>query len=54
MLETIRQTAAEVKGRADLIIALGHVNESEAAQILAEAPEVPWSWWGTFTMDTLR
>jgi 2',3'-cyclic-nucleotide 2'-phosphodiesterase (5'-nucleotidase family) len=40
VLETIRQTAAEVKGRADLIIALGHMNESEAAQILAEAPDV--------------
>src|SRR5205814_973953 len=40
VLETIRRTAAEVNGRADLIIALGHLNESEAAQILAEAPEV--------------
>jgi len=40
VFEAIHRTAAELKGRADLIIALGHLNVAEAAAILAEAPEV--------------
>jgi 5'-nucleotidase/UDP-sugar diphosphatase len=40
VLETVRRTAAQLRDRADLIIALGHLNEREAAQLLAEAPEV--------------
>jgi len=38
--ETIHRFAAELKGRADLIVALGHLNITEAPAILAEAPEV--------------
>jgi 2',3'-cyclic-nucleotide 2'-phosphodiesterase (5'-nucleotidase family) len=40
VIETIHRTAAELKGRADLIVALGHFNVTEAATILADAPEV--------------
>jgi 5'-nucleotidase/UDP-sugar diphosphatase len=40
VFDTVRRTAAALKDRADLIIALGHVNESEAARLLADAPEV--------------
>ena len=40
VFETIHRTADELKGRADLIVALGHLNVTEAATILAEAPEV--------------
>jgi 2',3'-cyclic-nucleotide 2'-phosphodiesterase (5'-nucleotidase family) len=40
IFETIHRTAAELRGRADLIVALGHLNLKEAAAILAEAPEV--------------
>jgi 2',3'-cyclic-nucleotide 2'-phosphodiesterase (5'-nucleotidase family) len=40
VVETIHRTAAELKGRADLIVVLGHLNVTEAATILAEAPEV--------------
>jgi 2',3'-cyclic-nucleotide 2'-phosphodiesterase (5'-nucleotidase family) len=40
VVETIHRTAAELKGRADLIVALGHLNVAEAATILAQAPEV--------------
>jgi 5'-nucleotidase/UDP-sugar diphosphatase len=40
VVETIHRTAAELAGRADLIVALGHLNVTEAATILAEAPEV--------------
>jgi 5'-nucleotidase/UDP-sugar diphosphatase len=40
IVETIHRTAAELRGRADLIIALGHLNLKEADTILAEAPEV--------------
>lgn len=40
VVETIHRDAAELKGRADLIIALGHFNVTEAATILADAPEV--------------
>jgi 5'-nucleotidase / UDP-sugar diphosphatase len=38
--ETIHRVAAEVKGRADLILALGHLNLKEAADILHDAPDV--------------
>ena len=38
--ETIHRLAAELKDRADIIIALGHFNITEAPAILAEAPEV--------------
>ena len=40
VVETIHRAAAELQGRADLIVALGHLNVAEAATILAEAPEV--------------
>ncbi len=40
VFETIHRAARELQGRADLIIALGHLNVTEAAAILAEAPEV--------------
>ena len=40
IFETIHRTAVELQGRADLIVALGHLNLKEAAAILAEAPEV--------------
>lgn len=40
VVETIHRDAAELKGRVDLIIALGHFNVTEAATILADAPEV--------------
>jgi 2',3'-cyclic-nucleotide 2'-phosphodiesterase (5'-nucleotidase family) len=38
--ETIHRIAAEVRGRADLIVALGHLNLDEARDVLAKAPEV--------------
>ncbi len=40
VVESIHRTAAELKGRADLIVVLGHLNVTEAATILAKAPEV--------------
>jgi 2',3'-cyclic-nucleotide 2'-phosphodiesterase (5'-nucleotidase family) len=40
VLETVHRVAAELRGQADLLIALGHINEREAAQILADAPEI--------------
>lgn len=38
--DTIQRIAAEVKDRADLIVALGHFNLTEAAELLKKAPEV--------------
>jgi 2',3'-cyclic-nucleotide 2'-phosphodiesterase (5'-nucleotidase family) len=38
--DTIHKIAAEVKDRADLIVALGHFNLAEAAALLKKAPEV--------------
>jgi 5'-nucleotidase/UDP-sugar diphosphatase len=40
VVETIHRTARELQGRADLIVALGHLNVTEAATLLADAPEV--------------
>jgi 5'-nucleotidase/UDP-sugar diphosphatase len=40
VFETLHRTAAELKGRADLIVALGHLNLKEAETILAEVPEI--------------
>jgi 5'-nucleotidase / UDP-sugar diphosphatase len=40
VLDAVRRTAAELKGRADLVIVLGHLNEREVAELLADAPEV--------------
>lgn len=40
VVETIHRIAAELQNRADLIVALGHLNVSEASTILADAPEV--------------
>jgi len=40
IVETIHRTAAALRGRADLIVALGHLNIAEAATILKDAPEV--------------
>jgi 5'-nucleotidase/UDP-sugar diphosphatase len=40
IVETIHRIAAELKGRADLIVVLGHLNLKEAATILDDAPEV--------------
>jgi 5'-nucleotidase/UDP-sugar diphosphatase len=40
VLETVRRTAREIKDQADLIVALMHVNETEAAEVLAKAPEI--------------
>ncbi|HWF06899.1 MAG TPA: bifunctional UDP-sugar hydrolase/5'-nucleotidase [Bryobacteraceae bacterium] len=38
--DTIHRIAGEVQGRADLIVALGHFNLAEAADLLKKAPEV--------------
>lgn len=38
--DTIHKVAAEVEDRADLIVALGHVNLTEARELLKKAPEV--------------
>jgi 5'-nucleotidase / UDP-sugar diphosphatase len=38
--ETVERMAAELQGRTDLIVALGHLNIDEAAHILADAPSV--------------
>jgi 2',3'-cyclic-nucleotide 2'-phosphodiesterase (5'-nucleotidase family) len=38
--DTIHRIAGEVQGRADLIVALGHFNLVEAADLLKKAPEV--------------
>jgi 5'-nucleotidase / UDP-sugar diphosphatase len=40
VFETIHRTATELKGRADLIVALGHINVIEGSTILANAPDV--------------
>jgi 2',3'-cyclic-nucleotide 2'-phosphodiesterase (5'-nucleotidase family) len=40
VFDTIHRAAAELRGRADLIVALGHFNLDEARDILAKAPEV--------------
>lgn len=40
VVETMRRTAREIRPRADLVIALMHVDEVEAAAVLAEAPEI--------------
>jgi 2',3'-cyclic-nucleotide 2'-phosphodiesterase (5'-nucleotidase family) len=38
--DTIHRIAAEVRGRADLIVALGHFNLTEAGELLKKTPEV--------------
>jgi len=40
VVETARKYADELRGRTDLIVVLGHINDSEATQILHEAPTV--------------
>jgi len=40
VLEAVRRTAQEIRGHADMIVALMHVDEKEAAEVLAQAPEV--------------
>src|SRR3984957_13048314 len=40
VVETVRKYADELRGQADLIVVLGHINDSEATQILHEAPAV--------------
>jgi 2',3'-cyclic-nucleotide 2'-phosphodiesterase (5'-nucleotidase family) len=40
VLETVRRFAAELRGRADLVVALGHITPAEEDALLAQAPEV--------------
>ena len=40
VVETARKYADELRGQADLIVVLGHINDSEATQILHEVPAV--------------
>jgi 2',3'-cyclic-nucleotide 2'-phosphodiesterase (5'-nucleotidase family) len=40
VVETVRKYAEQLRGQADLIVALGHINDSEATQLLQEAPLV--------------
>jgi 5'-nucleotidase / UDP-sugar diphosphatase len=39
-IETVRKYAAELHGKADLIVVLGHLHDAEADQILQQVPEV--------------
>ena len=38
--ETVRKYAEELRGRSDVIVVLGHLEDAEATQILHEVPEV--------------
>jgi 2',3'-cyclic-nucleotide 2'-phosphodiesterase (5'-nucleotidase family) len=40
VIDTIREYADELRGQADLIVALGHISDSDATQILHEVPAV--------------
>jgi 2',3'-cyclic-nucleotide 2'-phosphodiesterase (5'-nucleotidase family) len=40
-METARKYAAELKGKSDLIVLLGHIAPVEEQQFLASAPEIP-------------
>jgi len=40
VVETVRKYAAEVRGKSDLIVVLGHMHDSEADDILKQIPEV--------------
>lgn len=40
LVETLRRYVAEVRARSDLIVALAHISDREAEQILREVPEV--------------
>jgi 2',3'-cyclic-nucleotide 2'-phosphodiesterase (5'-nucleotidase family) len=40
VIEVLRKQVAEVRGRADMIVALAHIGETEVAEILHDAPEV--------------
>lgn len=40
VIETVRKYADEVRGKSDLIVVLGHLNDAEAIQILHEVPAV--------------
>ncbi len=40
VVETVRKYAAELRGKSDLIIVLGHIHDSEADAILQQVPEV--------------
>jgi 2',3'-cyclic-nucleotide 2'-phosphodiesterase (5'-nucleotidase family) len=41
VVAAVRKYAAELKGKSDLIILLGHISDREEARFLEEAPEVP-------------
>lgn len=40
VVETVRKYAAEVRDKADLIVVLGHLHDSEADEILKQVPDV--------------
>ena len=40
LVRTVRQYAAELRGRADLIVLLAHINENEERQFLESVPEI--------------
>ena len=40
-IETARKYAAELKGKSDLIVVLGHIAPAEERQFLSTAPEIP-------------
>lgn len=40
VIETVRRYADELRGRSDLIVVLGHLNDFEATRILHDAPQV--------------
>ena len=41
LIETARKYATELRGQADLIVLLAHINDSEESQFLRAAPEIP-------------
>jgi 5'-nucleotidase / UDP-sugar diphosphatase len=41
VIATVRKYAAELKGKSDLIVLLGHITSEEESRFLAEATEVP-------------
>jgi len=41
VIETVRRYASELRGQADLIVLLGHINSAEENQFLSLAPEIP-------------
>ena len=40
VLETVRRYAAQLRGRADLLVVLGHIAPNEEEALLAQAPEI--------------